>query len=106
MIYWLLVFSEPTELSEFDFNEWYDKQHIPDLLKIPGVIAARRLKASEAQFDVKDDLPGRYLAVYEIKTDSIESVFSEMKARVDTADMVMSEAINLDSIKTMVFRIL
>ena len=31
---------------EAEFNEWYDKEHIPALAAVPGVLCARRLRGS------------------------------------------------------------
>jgi hypothetical protein len=42
---------------EDDFNRWYDEEHIPGLLKVPGVIWAKRgFNTAEGP---------KYIAVYE-----------------------------------------
>ena len=33
-------FGDP--LREKEFNEWYDRMHLPDILETPGFVAARR----------------------------------------------------------------
>ena len=52
---------------EAEFNDWYDKVHIPDVLETPGFVRATRY--------VNNDPPaagkGKFLAVYEIETDDI-----------------------------------
>lgn len=103
MTYWLLVFSNPIQGREQDYNEWYDTQHLPDLLRIPGVVSARRLVAGDTQFGKDDKLPGKYLALYEIETEDLAAVFLEMQSRAGESGMVMSDAIYLESVKTMVF---
>lgn len=103
MTYWLLVFSNPTQGREHDYNKWYDNQHLPDLLRIPGVVSARRLVASDTQFAKDDKLPGKYLALYEIEAEDLAAVFLDMQSRVGESGMVMSDAIDLASIRTMVF---
>jgi antibiotic biosynthesis monooxygenase (ABM) superfamily enzyme len=52
-----------TPQREEEFNEWYHREHIPDLLKFKGVVGARRYKAivPEDKF--------QYLAVYEFDTE-------------------------------------
>src|ERR671922_178229 len=54
------------------FNEVYDTEHVPNLAKVPGVIAATRVKGEDfARFDsgqltqVAHAAP-RYSAIYEI----------------------------------------
>ena len=55
------------------FNEVYDTEHVPNLLKVPGVRAAYRLKREDfapsqgAQSAGKSDAPvQKYMAVYEL----------------------------------------
>lgn len=106
MRYQLMVFSNPVLGKEVEYNHWYSGQHISDLLRIPGVVAARRLKFSPVQFTQGDTAPARYVALYEIETDAPADVFADILARTGTADMVMSDAIDMTSISTMVFEAL
>jgi len=52
---------------EREFNRIYDTQHVPNILKAPGVRGCRRYKLVSA------DVPGvaRYAAVYEIDSPDI-----------------------------------
>ncbi len=47
--------------QEEEFNRWYHEVHIPDVLKYPGCLSARRYQAlsGEEKF--------QYMAVYEFK---------------------------------------
>ena len=38
--------TDPLEGKPDEFNESYSNVHIPDLLKVPGVVAAQRLTAT------------------------------------------------------------
>ena len=49
--------SVPAEIED-EFNEWYDTEHIPNLLKVPGVLSAKRGVLYEG------DGP-KYIAIYE-----------------------------------------
>ena len=68
------------------FNEVYDKEHIPLILKVPGVISARRCQTvplvmiigGEKKAIVTDGEP-RYSAIYELE--SAEVLVSEAWAR-------------------------
>ena len=57
---------------EDEFNEWYDKVHIPLTLKSPlGIVAAsryERLNPKKGQ--------GKYLAIYEIETEDMEKALA------------------------------
>ena len=56
----LLTVTEPPPGMEEEFNAWYDEEHLPERLAIPGFRSARRW--------VGDGPPGagRYLATYEL----------------------------------------
>jgi len=43
---------------EAEFNEWYDKEHIPTLGAVPGVLCARRFRGSSGN--------RRYVALYHL----------------------------------------
>lgn len=64
----LLTLTEPPPSMEEEFNAWYDEEHLPERLAIPGFRCAQRWVA---------DLPpgeGRYLATYEL--DSLQVLSS------------------------------
>ena len=101
--YTFVVLSNPTTPGqEAEYNEWYNKIHIPDVLNVPGFVAAQRFKLAEAQFG---DGPHahRYLALYEIETDNAQASLDELKKRVGTADMVMSDGIDMKGISVGLF---
>ncbi len=52
---------------EAAFNEWYEKEHLPEVCALPGIVAGRRFKIV--------DKPGGYLTIYELE--SAEAVESE-----------------------------
>jgi len=67
---------------EDEFNEWYDRQHVPDVLRVPGFVAARRYRRSTAQFpgDNDDGQEFEYLALYEIEGDPYVALKNLLKA--------------------------
>ena len=93
--YTFVVMSNPTTPGqEAEYNEWYNKVHIADVLNVPGFVAAQRFKLADSQF--ADGKPQhRYLALYEIETDDIKASFKELEKRVGTADMFMTDAIDM-----------
>src|SRR5262245_16470505 len=63
----LLTMTEPPPAMEDEFNAWYDDEHLPERLAIPGFRSAQRWIA---------DLPagkGKYLATYELDSLAILS---------------------------------
>lgn len=60
------------------FNEVYDREHVPELLKVPGVLSAARFRAQEFELLMGGERkkvgvagePG-YLAVYEVESPGV-----------------------------------
>jgi hypothetical protein len=51
---------------ETEFNEWYDKEHIPALAAVPGVLSARRFRGTSGN--------RKYVALYHLASpDVVES---------------------------------
>jgi hypothetical protein len=54
---------------EAEFNEWYDKEHIPALAAVPGVLCARRFRATPDTGSNR-----KYVALYHLTSpDVVES---------------------------------
>ncbi len=68
---------------EAEFNEWYHKTHLPDVLETPGYIRATRYENIEPS-----EGEAKYLALYEIETDDIDVL---MKASRDNMDKKRAE---------------
>ena len=77
--------------AEQQFNDWYDTVHIPEVLRLDGVMAAQRFVIANPE---QGDIP-RYLAIYELETDDLDKTLLELDAALDT--MTMSDALDVDS---------
>jgi hypothetical protein len=51
--------------AEAEFNEWYDNEHIPALAAVPGVLCARRFRATSAN--------RRYVALYHLVSPDVQA---------------------------------
>ncbi len=89
-----MVLTNPTPGKEAEYNERYNKQHIPDVLNVTGFVSAQRFRLADTQ-NGGDEKAYKYLALYEIETNDLADVFKELAARRGTADIVMSDAIDL-----------
>lgn len=61
----LLTITEPPAAMEEEFNAWYDQEHLPERLAIPGFRSARRWVADVSPGE------GRYLATYELDSSAV-----------------------------------
>jgi hypothetical protein len=76
--YLFIVSMDVTKEKETLFNEVYDTEHVPLLLKVPGVKAVTRMKTEPAAFDLAGErklLDGggepTYVAIYEIDSPAV-----------------------------------
>ena len=83
----ILVETRPSSPDrEQEYNTWYDEVHIPELLALDGIVAARRLRPVD-----RDD---PYLALYEIEGDDLRAILDNMIA--NAGQLHMSDALQLD----------
>jgi hypothetical protein len=57
---------------EAEFNEWYDKEHIPALSAVPGVLCARRFRGRGNR---------KYVALYHLATPGVQESAEWKEAR-------------------------
>jgi hypothetical protein len=101
--YTFVVMTNPTAGKEDEFNEWYDKQHIPDVLNVPGFVSGQRFRIADAQMGGEASKAHKYLALYEIETDDLAGVLKELRARGGTPEIVPSDAIDMKNVGAFVF---
>ncbi|OMC56831.1 hypothetical protein A5747_06165 [Mycobacterium sp. IS-836] len=83
----MLVESVPSAPDrEDEYNTWYDEVHIPELLALDGIVAARRLRPVDGQ--------GPYVAIYELEGDDLQAILDNMVA--NAGQLHMSDALQLD----------
>lgn len=80
------------EGREAEFDLWYDTRHIRDVLKIDGVVGARRLAIDWQKANWSDAPVWRSLAIYEIESDDPQAVLAAISAAADTDAMPLSPA--------------
>jgi len=65
-----VVQSNPVAGREDEYNDWYTKTHIPEILRVPGMVAAERFVLSDVQRVPPPTAPAfRYIAIYEVDGD-------------------------------------
>jgi len=75
--YVLMVSMDVAPEKEDLFNEVYDQEHIPNLLEVPGVLSARRVKSQAgaiAMAGATKEIPAAspaYTAIYELESPDV-----------------------------------
>ncbi|MBV9843303.1 MAG: hypothetical protein JOY99_17500 [Sphingomonadaceae bacterium] len=97
-----VVLTNATEGDDDDFNGWYSDQHIPDVLAVPGFIAAQRFKVA-AETAGKAS-PWRYLSLYEVAPEDLDASMAELQARAGGEKMPLSPTLANDVYATLFSR--
>jgi hypothetical protein len=98
----MLVFSNPIEGREAEFNTWYEEIHIPEVLGTPGIVAAQRFELSKGQLPPAPTPPAHYLAVYDIDGDPAEA-FAAMVERGKSGEISRGEATDPTSVSMLFY---
>jgi hypothetical protein len=87
-----VVLTNATEGNEDEFNEWYDHEHLQDVLAVEGFVAAQRFRLSD--MDPAQEFPHRYLALYEVETEDLAKVTLALSQAGDSGVMRISGALD------------
>jgi hypothetical protein len=90
--FYFLVLSNPVEGREDDYNTWYDKQHVEDLLSVEGITAAQRYRLA-ALGPGQQEPTYQYAAIYEADADDVSVVHENLMAALKSGRMAQSDAI-------------
>jgi hypothetical protein len=93
--YRLVVLSKPSEGSEQAYNDWYDHQHVPDVLRVPGFTAAQRLKLIQIK-PATYSLPG-YAVTFEFDSYDLQATIADVRHRLTTGITKPSPAFDMKS---------
>jgi hypothetical protein len=102
--YQMLVFSRPVEGQEAEYNEWYDNQHLPQVLDLPGFVSAQRFHLSRQVGEGPDEGTLQpYLAIYTIETDNIDGALQSLMDKAGGVDLLVSTALDTHTVQAMVY---
>jgi hypothetical protein len=99
----MLVLTNPAADREDEFNDWYDKVHIPDTLQTDGFVAVTRYKLATVQPATSrleaaegagaEPVPRQhYLAVWELEGD-LRQVFANIGRELASGRLAMSDVV-------------
>ena len=76
---------------EGEYNEWYSKVHIPEVLQIDGVTGARRYKRVDPE---AGEAP--YVAIYDLDADDLSGIMGGLAEAATSGKMNMSDVLGMD----------
>ena len=68
----LVVMMEVDPADDEVFNKWYDEEHLPERMSIPGYISARRFRLEDGD-ELNRGGVLRYLCIWELEDESPSS---------------------------------
>ncbi|MBI5284763.1 MAG: hypothetical protein HY874_06680 [Chloroflexi bacterium] len=99
----LVVLSNAAPGCDDQFNDWYDHEHLSDVLSVEGFVAAQRFRLSDEQLRPDQTPPHRYLAVYEIEATDLAAPLAQLLAGVTDGSIPLSETLDLPSLSAYAF---
>ena len=93
--YEFVVFTKPVPGQDAVFNNWYDHQHMPDVLRVPGFVAAQRFVETFAS-PSGASIP-RYLIVFTLRSRDIDATNAEIGRRMQQHITILSPAFDMKS---------
>jgi hypothetical protein len=93
------VFSNAVAGREEEYNRWYSEQHLDDVLRVPGFVAAQRFRLALEDAAA----PAQYLAIYELETDDPSKTLAELHTCAGTPAMPISPALDVAVVKALLY---
>jgi hypothetical protein len=86
----MVVLSNAKPGTEDEFNRWYSTVHVLDTInKLDGFLSAQRFE--QASLPDAPPCPYRYLAIYEIEDDQLETAYAQFRwQRQERADALQA----------------
>jgi hypothetical protein len=100
--YDMVVLTNPVAGREDEYNDWYDNQHLDEVLQVPGFVRARRFVNDDPMATKPPEF--KYLAIYEIESDDIKATLAGFRAAART--MHMSPAMDTAGVIPVLYRAL
>jgi hypothetical protein len=104
--YIMTVRSNPVAGREDEYNDWYDRFQVRDIVQTPTIVAGQRYRLAPVDLP---DYPGyqkpkhRYMVVYEIETDSIERTQQILWSPQNVARITPSPAFDASSVDCQIY---
>ncbi|KAF9462512.1 hypothetical protein BDZ94DRAFT_1261086 [Collybia nuda] len=76
----ILVYSEPGDsVATEEFNDWYDNEHVPPRLVVPGILTSARYKAADSKTP-------SWIALYDITSPDVAKSVAYQSLRTTASD--------------------
>jgi hypothetical protein len=87
----MVAMTTPDPARDAEYNDWYWDRHMPDGLRLPGVISGERFKIRPDLSDAK--FPYQYMALYDMRIDDLAVHIKETNRVSRTPEMPVTDAV-------------
>jgi hypothetical protein len=96
----LVALSRPVAGKEEEFHDWYQNEHLPQIISLPGGVGAQRYKlvAKLMGSDVNE-----YLAIYDIECDDPMQFLGAIGQASAEGKLTQTDANDMGSVYTALF---
>jgi hypothetical protein len=94
--YQYVILSQSVAGEQEKFERWYDEVHLADVVKVPGVVSARRFRIKSQVVEGIEAPAWCSLAIYEMETDDPEKVKRTIYKLSGSEAMPLSDALSMD----------
>lgn len=98
---YLLVFSNPVDGRDDDYNTWYDETHLPEVLSVEGIVSAQRFDHAAVGAPAAEG--AGYLAIYGVSGDATAAL-NALNAKVASGEIQMSDALDRRTLRMSIAR--
>lgn len=77
-----------------EYTEWCRAQHFPDIMRVPGLVSAKRFKVVGSSTSDQD----RFAAIFEVECDDPREVMREIGRRNGTPEMPSNDCYDPGSV--------
>lgn len=96
-----IVLSNPVSADrDREFNDWYSQQHIPDLMRLPGFMAAQRYRLSLA---FAGRVPWSHAVLYDLECEDLGTMLTELVDAHGDGRIAVSDVLDPASLTALVF---
>ncbi|MET0251999.1 MAG: hypothetical protein ABW203_07460 [Novosphingobium sp.] len=86
--YRMIMLSQAVDGRDEDYERWYDETHIPEMLQVPGFVAAQRFRIVK---NVAGQTTYPYCTIYEMDGDTPDAVLGAMFQAMQSGKVTMSD---------------
>jgi hypothetical protein len=101
--YVMAVLTNPVAGRDDAYNEWYDNEHVPDVVNAGGFVSGQRFRLAATGIGNVITPTHQYLAWYEVEADSAEAANDALLAAARNGQLSGHDAIDLSSVATWFF---